>query len=287
MRIANVAGRLVIIVDGGAIDVERASSGRFDAQPQAIYPRWAEFLGWASTLNGAEVSEFDESTLQAPSPAPAQVFAIGLNYGAHAVEAGFQVPEVPITFTKFPSCITGPHGELPIPGEHVDWEVELVVVIGARAQAVPVDDAWKYVAGLTVGQDYSERRVQSFGESPQFSLGKSFPGFGPTGPWLVTVDEFDDPGDLELQCLVNGELMQSGRTRDMILPVAGLISRLSMVCPLLPGDLIFTGTPDGVGAARNPPRFLKPGDAVESRIAGIGSISQVCVETQHVHLGAR
>jgi len=285
MRIANAAGRLVIIVDGGAIDVERASNGRFDAQPQAIYPRWAEFLGWASTLNGAEVSEFDESTLQAPSPAPAQVFAIGLNYGAHAVEAGFQVPEVPITFTKFPSCITGPHGELPIPGEHVDWEVELVVVIGARAQAVPVDDAWKYVAGLAVGQDYSERRVQSLGQSPQFSLGKSFPGFGPTGPWLVTVDEFDDPDDLELQCLVNGELMQSGRTRDMILPVTGLISRLSMVCPLLPGDLIFTGTPDGVGAARTPPRFLKPGDAVESRIEGIGSISQVCVEAEHVHLG--
>lgn len=287
MRIANVGDRLTIVTEAGGIDVERASAKRFSADPAAVYPRWPEFHDWArALLDGGAVAggaagsvavPLDESALRAPSPRPAQVFGIGLNYGAHAVEAGYDVPEVPVTFTKFPTCITGPHTDLPIPGDSVDWEVELVAVIAVRAESVPVEDAWRYVAGLTVGQDYSERRVQTLGQTPQFSLGKSFPGFGPTGPWLVTVDEFDDPDDLTLECLVNGELMQAGRTRDMILPVPGLISRLSTVCPLLPGDLIFTGTPDGVGSGRTPPVFLRPGDDVVSRIAGIGELRQRCV----------
>jgi 2-keto-4-pentenoate hydratase/2-oxohepta-3-ene-1,7-dioic acid hydratase in catechol pathway len=287
MRIANVGDRLTIVTEAGGIDVERASAGRFRADPADVYPRWAEFHAWARTLldgatgsdaaSGGAAVPLDESALGAPSPRPAQVFGIGLNYGAHAVESGYEVPEVPVTFTKFPTCITGPHTDLPIPGDRVDWEVELVAVIGARAESVPVEHAWRYVAGLTVGQDYSERRVQTLGQTPQFSLGKSFPGFGPTGPWLVTLDEFDDPDDLALECLVNGELMQDGRTRDMILSVPGLVSRLSAVCPLLPGDLIFTGTPDGVGSGRTPPVFLRPGDEVVSRIAGIGAIRQRCV----------
>jgi 2,4-diketo-3-deoxy-L-fuconate hydrolase len=282
MRIANVGGRLTIVTDAGGIDVERASQGRFAADPQDIYPRWADFRAWAATVDGGQtLTPVDEATLGAPSPRPAQVFAIGLNYGAHALEAGFPVPEVPITFTKFPTCITGPYGELTIPGDQVDWEVELVVVIGTRAQDISVERAWECVAGLTVGQDYSERRVQTFGPSPQFSLGKSFAGFGPTGPWLVTPDEFDDLDDVALECVVNGDVMQSGRTKDMILSVPGLLSRLSSICPLLPGDLVFTGTPEGVGAARTPPVFLKPGDEVISRIDGIGSIRQLCVAPAH------
>jgi 2-keto-4-pentenoate hydratase/2-oxohepta-3-ene-1,7-dioic acid hydratase in catechol pathway len=286
MRIANVGGRLTIVMEAGGIDVERASAGRFPADPAEVYPQWTEFLAWArGALSGAvaagngAVVPVDEATLGAPSPRPAQVFAIGLNYGAHALESGYLVPEVPVTFTKFPTCITGPHTDLGIPGDSVDWEVELVAVIGTRAEAVPVEDAWRYVAGLTIGQDYSERRVQALGQTPQFSLGKSFPGFGHTGPWL---DEFDDPDDLALECLVNGEVMQSGRTRDMILSVPGLVSRLSAVCPLLPGDLIFTGTPDGVGSGRTPPVFLRPGDDVVSRIEGIGVIRQRCVAPQRV-----
>lgn len=279
MRIANVDGRLTMVSDGGGLDVERASHGRFSADPALIYPRWAEFLAWVGdhTPQDGALGPIDAAALGAPSPRPVQVFAIGLNYGAHALEVGFEVPEVPITFTKFQTCITGPHTDLPIPGDSVDWEVELVVVIGARTEAVPVERAWAHIAGLTVGQDYSERRVQTLGQSPQFSLGKSFPGFGPTGPWLVTPDEFDDPDDLALECLVNGEVMQSGRTRDMILSVPGLVSRLSSVCPLLPGDLIFTGTPDGVGSGRVPPVYLRPGDEVVSRIEGIGALRQRCV----------
>ena len=283
MRIGNVGGRLTIVTDAGGIDVETASGGQFNADPADVFRRWAAFRAWAKTLGGEHPPvPIDESTLGAPSPRPAQVFAIGLNYGAHAVESGYDVPEVPITFTKFPSCITGPYGELIIAGNCVDWEVELVAVIGEAARDVAVDDAWHHIAGLTIGQDYSERRVQTSGPSPQFSLGKSFPGFGPTGPWLVTLDEFDDLDDLALECLVNEEVMQSGRTRDMTLSVPGLVSRLSAICPLLPGDLIFTGTPDGVGSARTPPVYLKPGDEVISRIERIGEIRQRCVPSAKV-----
>jgi 2-keto-4-pentenoate hydratase/2-oxohepta-3-ene-1,7-dioic acid hydratase in catechol pathway len=282
MRIANVAGRLPVVTPAGGIDVERASAGRFPADPAAVYARWPEFTVWAAGLDGAaDAAPIHETALGAPSPRPAQVFAVGLNYGAHALEAGYDVPDMPITFTKFPTCITGPHGELPIPGDQVDWEVELVVVVGRRASHVAADDAWSYVAGLTIGQDSSERRVQKLGQTPQFSLGKSFPGFGPTGPWLVTLDEFDDVDDLLLECTVNGVLMQSGRTRDMIVSVPGIISRLSAVCPLLPGDLVFTGTPEGVGSGRTPPVFLRPGDEVVSTIERIGAIRQRCVAAAH------
>jgi 2-keto-4-pentenoate hydratase/2-oxohepta-3-ene-1,7-dioic acid hydratase in catechol pathway len=281
MRIANVAGRLTVVTPAGGIDVEHASGGRFPADPAAVYDRWAEFTTWADEVEAVGATTIDEESLGAPSPRPAQVFAVGLNYGAHALEAGYDIPEVPITFTKFPTCITGPHGDLPIPGDTVDWEVELVAVVGKRASHVAADDAWSYVAGLTVGQDYSERRVQTLGQTPQFSLGKSFPGFGPTGPWLVTPDEFDDVDDLGLACTVNGELMQSGRTRDMIVSVPGIVSRLSAVCPLLPGDLIFTGTPEGVGSGRTPPIYLRPGDEVVSTIEHIGAIRQRCVAAAH------
>ncbi|GAA2593919.1 fumarylacetoacetate hydrolase family protein [Dactylosporangium fulvum] len=280
MRIANVAGRLTIVTAAGGIDVERASGSRFPADPAAVFDRWPDFLEWAAGLDGpvADVP-IDEAHLGPPSPRPSQVFAVGLNYGAHATEAGYAA-DVPVTFTKFPSCITGPDTDLPIPGDRVDWEVELVVVIGTTARSVPMAEAWQYVAGLTVGQDYSERRVQLIGQSPQFSLGKSFPGFGPTGPWLVTPDEFDNADDLRLECRVNGELMQAGRTSDMIQSVPALIAQLSTVCTLRPGDLIFTGTPEGVGSARTPPIYLRPGDEVVSWIEGIGTMRQRCVKVE-------
>jgi 2-keto-4-pentenoate hydratase/2-oxohepta-3-ene-1,7-dioic acid hydratase in catechol pathway len=155
----------------------------------------------------------------------------------------------------------------------VDWEVELVAVIGRAAHRVPADDAWAYVAGLTVGQDLTERITQWSGSAPQqFSLGKSYPGFGPLGPAVVTLDEFDDPADLRIGCEVNGVSMQSASTSEMTFNVPELVSRLSAVLPLLPGDLIFTGTPAGIGATRVPPVFLKAGDELVSRIEGIGTL---------------
>ncbi|MFJ8113656.1 fumarylacetoacetate hydrolase family protein [Streptomyces sp. NPDC096132] len=281
MRMASVAHRLTLLPAGGdAIDVARLSDHRFSSDPQAVYERWGEFRDWAADVgaatDGAAEAVVAPESLGSPAPSPRQVFAIGLNYTDHAQEAGLGLPEAPPTFTKFPTCITGPYGELPLPSGAVDWEVELVVVIGRRAHRVKEEKAWEYVAGLTVGQDFSEREVQLAGPAPQFSLGKSFPAFGPIGPWLVTPDEFDDPDDLELSCTVNGERVQKARTSSMIFPVPELIARLSAVCPLLPGDLIFTGTPSGVGGARNPRKFLAPGDVVVSRVEGIGEIRQHC-----------
>jgi 2-keto-4-pentenoate hydratase/2-oxohepta-3-ene-1,7-dioic acid hydratase in catechol pathway len=211
------------------------------------------------------------------------VFAIGMNYAAHAAEAGVKNPTFPPTFTKFPTCLAGPDATVELPTEFVDWEVELVVVVGRHAYEVAEGDGWSYVAGLTVGQDLSERIVQTRPPAPQFSLGKSFPGFGPTGPWIVTPDELDAPDDLALGCAVNGEDVQKSRTSDLIFGVDALINRLSSITPLLPGDLIFTGTPSGVGGTRTPPRFLAPGDELVSTIEGVGTIRTHLVERSSNH----
>jgi 2-keto-4-pentenoate hydratase/2-oxohepta-3-ene-1,7-dioic acid hydratase in catechol pathway len=276
MRIANLDGRLSLVVDGGTVDVEKASDGRFAADPALVYARWDEFVSWAgSAVLPAPEPLTDLTSLGPPSPRPPQVLAIGVNYRSHSEESGLAVPAEPIVFTKFPSCLAGPHGEVTLPaGGHTDWEVELVAVIGRTAFRADEAEAWHHVAGLTAGQDLSERVLQLAGAPPQFSIGKSYPGFGPTGPWLVTVDEFEDPDDLALGCSVNGDTVQQGRTRDLIFSVPQLIARLSAVLPLLPGDLIFTGTPSGVGFAMSPQRFLSPGDELTSYVQGIGELRQ-------------
>jgi len=280
LRVANLRGRLALVnADGSAaVDVSTASKGRFTANPQDIYDQWADFTAWfaATDVDWSTAVEFSPSDLGAPAPSPQQVFAIGLNYSAHAAETPFDVPKDPtVMFTKWPSCLTGPDTTVTLPdGGNTDWEVELVVVIGRFTYQVSEQHAWEYVAGLTAGQDISERITQAAGPSPQFSLGKSLPGFGPTGPWLVTPDEVEDRDNLELGCAVNGEQMQKGRTRDLIFSVATLISRLSHKLPLLPGDLVWTGTPAGTGVGRKPPKFLAAGDELVSYIAGIGELRQ-------------
>jgi 2,4-didehydro-3-deoxy-L-rhamnonate hydrolase len=261
MRVANLGERLVLIEGDGAIDVERASGGRFAADPPAASERWDELAAWARGATGGE--PYDPAALGPPVPRPRQVFALGLNYALHAREAGLELPPMPLTFTKFPSCLTGPRAEVRVATPQVDWEVELVVVMGTAGR----------VAGFTVGQDLSARDVQMQGSPPQFSLGKSFPGFGPTGPWVVTPDALPHPGDLAIECWVNGERMQSDRTSSMLFGVGEIVERLSAICALLPGDLIFTGTPAGVGSRMDPPRYLRPGDELVSTIEGIGSIT--------------
>jgi 2-keto-4-pentenoate hydratase/2-oxohepta-3-ene-1,7-dioic acid hydratase in catechol pathway len=274
VRIGNLGGRLVILTDVGAIDVERASGGQFGADPQQVYQRWAEFTAWAAAAEGSQ-EPYDSELLGAPAPAPRQSFGIGLNYREHAEEAGFAVPDQPSVFTKFPSCITGPYTDVALPpGGHTDWEVELVAVIGAEAWQVAEADGWSHVAGLCVGQDLSERIIQMASTPPQFSMGKSFPGFGPTGPWLVTIDEFADPDDLELGSAINGVQVQKSRTSNLIISVPQLVAKLSAVARLLPGDVIFTGTPAGVGQGRNPQRWLAPGDELVSYVEGIGELRQ-------------
>ena len=271
MKLANLAGRATVITDAGAIDLERASGGSFGPELQPLFDRWAEVVAAAKGFDGTAAVPFDETQLGPPVPTPRQVFAIGLNYRAHAEETGQQVSRVPATFTKFPAAINGPFGDVEIPTDTTDWEVELVVVIGALADRVPESGGWSHVAGLTVGQDISERRLQR-AAGAQFSLGKSYRGFAPIGPWVVTIDELADPDDLGLGCSVDGETVQDARTGDLIFAVPRLIAELSAVVPLLPGDLIFTGTPPGVGVARTPKRFLAPGQVLESWIEGIGTM---------------
>jgi len=274
MRVANVSGRLALVIHGGVVDVESTCQGRFSSDPQAIYERWDEFREWVAEAEMPHASPLNVKELGSPAPRPRQVFAVGLNFREHADESGLRAPVAhPPVFTKFPSCITGPNGEIRIPaGGCTDWEVELVVIIGRPAFQVIEADAWSYVAGLAVGQDISERNLQMASAPPQFSLGKSYPGFGPIGPWLVTPDEFSDPDDLELGCSINGELMQKARTSDLIFPVSQLIESLSAVTPLLPGDVIFTGTPSGVGLGRVPQRWLTPGDELLTYVENIGAM---------------
>jgi 2,4-diketo-3-deoxy-L-fuconate hydrolase len=281
MRVANADGRAVLVVDDGIVDIATASGGALPTDAQLLFERWDDVRALADRVPGPE-EPFEPSAVQAPVPRPRQVFAIGMNYAAHAAEAGVEAPEFPPTFTKFPTCLTGPDATVALPSAFVDWEVELVTVIGSAAYEVEVGKGWSHVAGLTVGQDLSERIVQTRPPAPQFSLGKSFPGFGPTGPWVITPDELDDPDDLALGCTVNGEEVQKSRTSDLIFGVDALVHLLSSITPLLPGDLIFTGTPSGVGGTRTPPRFLAPGDELVSTIEGLGTI-----HTHLVHRSAR
>jgi 2-keto-4-pentenoate hydratase/2-oxohepta-3-ene-1,7-dioic acid hydratase in catechol pathway len=270
MKLANLDSRAVLVTDDGALDVANASGGRFGPDPAALYEEWDAFRDWAASASGA-VQPLDASKLGAPSPRPRQVFGIGLNYKSHAAESGMDLPAMPAVFTKFPASLGGPFDPIVLSGEMVDWEVELVAVIGREADRVAEEQGWDHVAGVCVGQDVSDRLVQ-FAAGAQFSLGKSFRTYGPTGPWLVTPDELDDPDDLALGCSLDGEAVQDDRTSGLVFGVAKLVADISAIVPLLPGDLIFTGTPAGVGATRTPPRFLQPGQVLESWIEGVGTI---------------
>ncbi|MCK8670748.1 fumarylacetoacetate hydrolase family protein [Rhodococcus sp. HM1] len=282
MRIANLDNRAVLVVgdpgDERAVDIATASDDRFGPDLPSVFTSWDEVRAWASEVDpaGTTTTAIDRTRLGAPSPAPRQVFAIGLNYREHAAESGMEAPtHLPPVFTKYVSSFSGPDTEVVIPdGGNVDWEVELVVVIGRQGHRIAETDAWSHLAGVTVGQDISERVAQMRGPAPQFGLAKSFPGFAPQGPWLVTPDEFADPDDLELGCRIDGDEVQRGRTRDMIFPVPALIAALSENVTLYPGDVIFTGTPAGVGMGRDPQRFLQPGETLDTWIEGIGELHQ-------------
>jgi 2,4-didehydro-3-deoxy-L-rhamnonate hydrolase len=274
VRLANLDGRLVLATDGDFVDAYEASDGRFGPDPQSVYERWREFSEWATNTALPDGEPVAIDRLGPPVPRPRQVFAVALNYPEHAAEGGFTAPEQPLIFTKFPTCLAGPKADVALPTASVDFEVELVVVIGEHAQNVAPLDAWNHVAGVTVGQDLSARDIQLQGPAPQFSLGKSFPGFGPIGPWVLSADVPGVQGDLELECLLNGEQMQQESTKEMIFSVPDLIAFISAIAPMLPGDLLFTGTPSGVGFRRDPPVHLRAGDELVSRISGIGEITQ-------------
>lgn len=279
MRLANVDGRATIITDRGGVDLERASAGRFGSHPDAAVVQILDVRRWVDEESPTLDPELSTSALQndlgrlgPPVLRPPQIFAIGLNYADHADETGMELPSQPMVFTKFTSSLAGPGVDVPVLADTVDWEVELVAVIGRGGRDIAAADALDHVAGFCVGQDYSERRLQMVSTPAQFSLAKSLRNFSPIGPWLTTLDELDDPNDLAISCNNGDEVLQRSRTTSLIFDVPTLVEYLSSHVELLPGDLVFTGTPDGVGVGRRPRVFIQPGWTIESQIEGLGSL---------------
>jgi 2-keto-4-pentenoate hydratase/2-oxohepta-3-ene-1,7-dioic acid hydratase in catechol pathway len=277
MRFVNVDGRSGLLVGDEVYDLEQLSGGAVSADPMTVLTQqWNAARQAANTGafgGGAPVAEV---RLGPPVPVPRSVFGIGLNYRSHAEESNMDIAAEPVVFTKFSSCLVGPRDEVVLPAGKVmnDWEAELVFVMADAPRRLGKTDALDHVLGFMCGQDVSERATQ-FAGGGQFSMGKSFDTFGPTGPALVTLDELDDPHRLHLTCTVNGETMQDAYTDDFIWDVPALVEFLSSICTLRAGDLCFTGTPAGVGVARG--RFLQPGDVIETTIEGLGTMRNTCV----------
>lgn len=264
MKIGIANGGPVAIIEGQVFELHGHTA--FDAATGV-----ASLL---SDLSQISVGKRIEGSVdfQAPFPRPSQIFAVGLNYRRHAMEMNLQLPTRPMIFTKFPSCVGSPNAQVVIPQATTDWEAELVVVIGRTGRSVSISDASNFIAGYMVGQDLSERTMQMANNPAQFSLGKSYENFAPMGPYLTTADEVPDPQNLVISCSLNGDLMQHESTADMAFGVDEIVSYISNVCEIRSGDLIFTGSPAGVGQGLHPPRFLVPGDVLETTIEGLGTI---------------
>jgi len=238
---------------------------------------WARL---ASDLAFADLSRISRPLADVKLTAPvlpSKICAIGLNYLDHVLEGGRQVPKSPLLFAKLPSAVIGPGDTIcwePALSDKIDWEAELAVVIGREARRVRAADAWDYVFGYTCADDVSARDLQD--RDGQWTRAKSLDTFCPLGPWIVTRDEVPDPHSLPIRCTVNGEVVQQSNTDQLIFRVPELIEFLSRAFTLLPGDIILTGTPPGVGHYRNPPRYLQDGDTVAVEIDGIGALVNVC-----------
>jgi len=273
---ANVNGKSALISNGSFFDLEVISVGAVSADPMEALAEPETLHKFSADLESfAATGSVDDVVLGAPVPRPANSFGIGLNYQTHVDEAAMDTPEVPMVFAKLPSCITGPTSDVQMRSDECDYEGELVVVIGSGGKDIQEDQAWEHVVGLTVGEDFSDRGAQFMSTPAQFTLGKSMDSFGPTGPVLVSTDSFTDPADLELRTWVNGELRQHDRTSNMIFSIPELISFISRHVTLSTGDLIFTGTPEGVGFRNGV--FLIDGDVVRTSIEGIGTLENRCV----------
>jgi len=283
MRIANLSGRATIVTDEGLVDVEKASNGAFSCDLDVLVGQidavraWFDETAPETTDEATPAAVARDPELGPVISRPGQIFAIGLNYRTHALEMGLTLPGKPMVFTKFSSSIAGANAGFVVPSERTDWESELVVVIGKSGRNVEVGQALEHVAGYCVGQDLSDRELQLHGSPAQFSLGKSYENFAPIGPWLTTRDEIDDANALEITCSVNNVLYQDSNTSDMVFTISELVSYVSSVCEIRPGDIIFTGSPHGVGQGQHPPVFLKVGDVIDTAIEGLGSLCNVAL----------
>lgn len=243
-------------------------------------PEYLEFIKQVAQRPEAVKYPASEVKYHAPIPDPRKIVCVGLNYKDHAAESGAPIPREPILFSKYATSLIGHNEaiELPPVSQEVDYEAELVIVVGRRGRNIAREQAMDYVAGYTVGHDVSARDWQLKKDGKQWMIGKTFDTFAPAGPVLVTKDEVPDPHNLGIRLRLNGETMQDSSTNQLIFSVPEVIAYLSQVFTLEPGDLIFTGTPPGVGFAKKPPLFLKPGDVVEVEIDGLGTLKNTVVQ---------
>jgi 2,4-diketo-3-deoxy-L-fuconate hydrolase len=274
-RLANVDNRAALVEGDSYYDIATISGQSLGPDPMEVIASQEELHELAGRLGSFEPTGllFDVE-LGPPVPRPRNSFAVGLNYQSHVNEADMDAPQAPLVFTKFPSCIVGPTADIELRCESADYEAEVVVVIGLRGRDIPPQEAWEHVAGVTVGQDISDRALQFAAKPPHFDLGKSRDTYGPIGPVLVSPDLVASRDDIGITCDVNGERRQTGSTASLIFDVPTLINYISTVVTLEPGDLIFTGTPEGVGALQG--KFLAPGDTISTTIDGIGTLSNAC-----------
>ncbi|WP_152053664.1 fumarylacetoacetate hydrolase family protein [Tautonia marina] len=261
--------------DGRFVDLNAADPTLPDSV-RALLALGSEGLARArqAASTGSVAFASGAATLLAPVPDPQKIICLGLNYRDHAIETGAKIPEEPILFSKYPSSLIGHEAPIQLPkvSHEVDYEAELVIVIGQPGRDIPADRAMDHVAGYAVGHDVSARDWQLRKPGGQWMSGKTFDTFAPVGPYLVTADEVPDPHALGIRLRLNGRLMQDSSTSQLIFRVPETIAYLSQIMTLEPGDLIFTGTPPGVGMARKPPVWLKPGDVVEVEIDGLGTL---------------
>jgi 2,4-didehydro-3-deoxy-L-rhamnonate hydrolase len=275
-RFANVEGRSALVdSDGQWFDASRVSGGIISPDPMSAWLQLDELHQAAAVSDASPDGRISDYDIRPPIPTPQSVFAVGLNYQAHAEESEMRLPNAPLVFTKFPSCLAGANDTVILGGTTDDYEAELVVVIGHGGRSISREEAWHHVGGLTVGQDISDRTLQFAAEPAHFDLGKSRDTYGPIGPVVVSTDSFADPGDLLITCDVNDDRRQEDRTSNLIFDIPTLISYLSGILTLSPGDLIFTGTPEGVGAPTL--RFLGDGDLITTTIEGIGTLTNRCL----------
>ena len=284
-RIANVGGRAALVQDDHYYDLADVSDGALGPDPMAALVDAGQLSALSATLTDhTPTGALADVTLGPPVPRPQKSFGIGLNYQAHADEGGMDVPKSPLVFTKFPSCIVGPTADVELRSDGVDYEGELLVVIGPGGKDIAKEDAWNHVVGLSVSQDISDRPAQFAAKPPHFDLGKSFDTFGPIGPVLVSIDEIADRDNLRIVTKVNDEVRQDATTAGMIFDVPTLIQYLSRITTLVTGDVVFTGTPEGIGASQG--KFLKDGDVITTTIDGIGTMTNRCVRVSDYQLGA-
>ena len=273
---ANINDRSALVQGEAFFDLAIITNGAVSSDPMKAIQNSDLLHHYATQLDDYESSGLiAEANVCAPIPRPRNSFGVGLNYQLHVEEAASKTPNTPMVFTKFPSCISGPTDDVIMRSDECDYEGELLVVIGKDGKDIAKEEAWSHILGLSVGQDFSDRGVQYKDHPAQFNLGKSFDTFGPTGPHLVSTDSFADPNDLEIVTTVNGDVRQRDRTSNMIFDIPTLISYISSITSLAVGDIIFSGTPEGVGFRNG--SFLKDGDIVETTIEGIGTMRNRCV----------